>query len=144
MSRRGDDLHRDQTLRPSRREDAEITLAFDDNRHASLVFGQFDQNLASRAAAGVALRRQWQSRHAERQCRACEHARRALETLYERVNWARTSASATSTAPSRKARGKGNLFRRRNRRAAASSRSARASAARCAPATLRRISICAR
>ena len=26
-------------------QDAEITLAFDDNRHASQVFGQFDQNL---------------------------------------------------------------------------------------------------
>ena len=31
--------------RPEREDDAEVTLAFDDNRRASLLFGQYDQNL---------------------------------------------------------------------------------------------------
>jgi len=67
-------------------EDAEITLAFDDNRHASQVFGHFDQNLVklerrlriSCVASGnhVTLKGPPES---------CEHARRALELLYSRV-----------------------------------------------------------
>jgi len=67
-------------------EDAEITLAFDDNRHASLLFGQFDQNLVklerrlrvSCVASGnhVTLKGK---------AEACEHARRALEILYARA-----------------------------------------------------------
>jgi len=67
-------------------EDAEITLAFDDNRHASVLFGQFDQNLAklerrlrvSCVASGnhVTLKGK---------ADACEHARRALEILYARA-----------------------------------------------------------
>jgi len=69
-----------------REEDAEITLAFDDNRRASLLFGQYDQNLVklerrlrvSCVASGnhVTLKGP---------AEACEHARRALETLYARA-----------------------------------------------------------
>ncbi len=72
--------------RPEREDDAEVTLAFDDNRRASLLFGQYDQNLAklerrlrvSCVASGnhVTLKGATD---------ACEHGRRALETLYARA-----------------------------------------------------------
>ncbi|WP_245300259.1 PhoH family protein [Methylocystis bryophila] len=71
---------------PQRENDAEVTLAFDDNRRASLLFGQYDQNLVklerrlrvSCVASGnhVTLKGD---------AEACEHARRALETLYARA-----------------------------------------------------------
>jgi len=71
---------------PEREDDAEVTLAFDDNRRASLLFGQYDQNLVklerrlriSCVASGnhVTLKGG---------AEACEHARRALETLYARA-----------------------------------------------------------
>jgi len=71
---------------PEGENDAEVTLAFDDNRRASLLFGQYDQNLAklerrlrvSCVASGnhVTLKGATD---------ACEHARRALETLYARA-----------------------------------------------------------
>jgi phosphate starvation-inducible protein PhoH and related proteins len=67
-------------------QDAEITLAFDDNRHASLVFGHFDQNLVKLerrlhivcVASGNHVTLRGPSE-------ACEHAQRALEILYGRV-----------------------------------------------------------
>ena len=67
-------------------QDTEITLAFDDNRHASLVFGHFDQNLVKLerrlrivcVASGNHVTLRGPSE-------ACEHAQRALEILYGRV-----------------------------------------------------------
>jgi len=67
-------------------DQVEITLAFDDNRHASAVFGHFDQNLVklerrlrvSYVASGNHVTLKGVSE-------ACEHARRALEILYSRV-----------------------------------------------------------
>jgi phosphate starvation-inducible protein PhoH and related proteins len=71
---------------PETELDAEITLAFDDNRHASQVFGQFDQNLVKlerRLRIGCVA----SGNHVtlKGNAEACEHARRALEILYGRV-----------------------------------------------------------
>ena len=67
-------------------EDAEITLAFDDNRHASQVFGHFDQNLVKLGrrlrVACVASGNHVMLKGATE---SCEHARRVLELLYGRV-----------------------------------------------------------
>jgi len=66
--------------------EAEITLAFDDNRHASAVFGHFDQNLArlERRLRVVCVAN---GNHVtvKGEANACEEARHALELLYARA-----------------------------------------------------------
>lgn len=65
---------------------AEITLAFDDNRHASLVFGQYDQNLAKlERKLGVIANANGNHVTIKGPAQACEHARLVLENLYGRV-----------------------------------------------------------
>lgn len=67
-------------------ESAEITLAFDDNRHASLVFGQYDQNLAKlERRLGVIANANGNHVTLKGTPDACEHARLVLENLYARV-----------------------------------------------------------
>jgi len=67
-------------------EDAEITLAFDDNRHASQVFGHFDQNLVKLARRlRVACVASGNHVMLKGPTESCEHARRVLELLYGRV-----------------------------------------------------------
>lgn len=66
--------------------EAEITLAFENNRHASLVFGLYDQNLA-RIERRLRVASFANGNHVtlKGKSEACEHARRVLEALYERV-----------------------------------------------------------
>jgi phosphate starvation-inducible PhoH-like protein len=65
---------------------AEITLAFDDNRHAALVFGQYDQNLAKiERRLGVTANASGNHVTIKGPPAACEHARLVLENLYERA-----------------------------------------------------------
>ena len=65
---------------------AEITLAFDDNRHASLVFGQYDQNLAKlERRLGVIANSNGNHVTIKGPAVACERARLVLENLYARV-----------------------------------------------------------
>jgi phosphate starvation-inducible PhoH-like protein len=65
---------------------AEITLAFDDNRHASLVFGQYDQNLAKlERRLGVIANANGNHVTIKGPAEACEKARLVLENLYSRV-----------------------------------------------------------
>ena len=112
--------------------DAEINLAFDDNRYASLVFGQYDQNLAKlERRLGVIANANGNHVTIKGSPEACEHARRVLENLYgARASWASRSASATSTAPIQEGALQGTLFPDEPRPAARpSSRSARAGAA---------------
>jgi phosphate starvation-inducible protein PhoH and related proteins len=67
-------------------EEAEITLAFDDNRHASAVFGHFDQNLVKlERRLSIACVASGNHVTLKGATEACEHARRALEILYSRV-----------------------------------------------------------
>ena len=66
--------------------EAEITLAFENNRHASLVFGLYDQNLAKiERRLRVASFANGNHVTLKGKAEACEHARRVLEALYERV-----------------------------------------------------------
>jgi phosphate starvation-inducible PhoH-like protein len=65
---------------------AEITLAFEDNRFASQVFGLYDQNLAKiERRLSVACFANGNHVTLKGRPDACEHGRRALEILYGRV-----------------------------------------------------------
>jgi phosphate starvation-inducible protein PhoH and related proteins len=71
---------------PAENDAAEITLAFDDNRHASLVFGQYDQNLAKlERRLGVIANANGNHVTIKGPAEACQHARLVLENLYTRV-----------------------------------------------------------
>jgi len=77
---------RQEFRRPGEDGPAEITLAFDDNRHASLVFGQYDQNLAQlERRLGVIANANGNHVTIKGAPGACEHARLVLENLYARV-----------------------------------------------------------
>ena len=65
---------------------AEITLAFADNRSASLLFGQYDQNLAKiERRLGVMANANGNHVTIRGPSESSEQARRVLEALYERV-----------------------------------------------------------
>lgn len=67
-------------------ESAEITLAFDDNRLASMVFGEYDQNLAKiERRLRVVANANGNHVTIKGPPEAAEHARRVLENLYARV-----------------------------------------------------------
>jgi phosphate starvation-inducible PhoH-like protein len=71
---------------PGVEETAEITLTFEDNRLASLVFGQFDQNLAHlERRLGVVANANGNRVTIKGSPEASEQARRVLEMLYERT-----------------------------------------------------------
>ena len=71
---------------PGVEETAEIILTFDDNRLASLVFGQFDQNLAHlERRLGVVANANGNRVTVRGTPEASEQARRALESLYEQA-----------------------------------------------------------
>jgi phosphate starvation-inducible PhoH-like protein len=64
----------------------EITLAFDDNRHASILFGQYDQNLAKvERRLGVFANAIGNHVTIKGPPEACEQARHVLEALYARA-----------------------------------------------------------
>jgi phosphate starvation-inducible protein PhoH and related proteins len=65
---------------------AELKLAFDDNRYASLVFGLYDQNIAKiEHRLGVVANASGNHVVLKGPAEACGQARRVLESLYERV-----------------------------------------------------------
>ena len=76
---------------PPKREAAgpaahEIALAFDDNRLASLVFGQYDQNLSLvERRLGVSANANGNQVVIRGPREACERARQVLQTLYQRA-----------------------------------------------------------
>jgi phosphate starvation-inducible protein PhoH and related proteins len=71
---------------PSGNSSAEITLAFDDNRYASLLFGQYDQNLAKvERRLGVLANANGNHVTIKGTAEVCEQARHVLEALYARV-----------------------------------------------------------
>jgi phosphate starvation-inducible PhoH-like protein len=73
--------------------DAEITLAFENNRYASLVFGHYDQNLAKiERRLKVASFANGNHVTLKGKAEACEHARRVLEALYDRISKGQTVA----------------------------------------------------
>lgn len=67
--------------------EAEITLAFENNKYASLVFGLYDQNLAKiERRLRVATFANGNHVTLKGKIESCEHARRVLEALYERIS----------------------------------------------------------
>ena len=67
-------------------ERAEVTLAFGDNRLTSMVLGQYDQNIAKlERRLNVVANANGNHIVVKGSPEACEHARRVLEALYERV-----------------------------------------------------------
>lgn len=65
---------------------AQVTLAFDDNKHASVLFGLYDQNLAKvERKLGVVANALGNQVTIKGPADACEQARQVLETLYDRV-----------------------------------------------------------
>ena len=71
---------------PARSSSTELKLAFDDNRLASLVFGQYDQNIARiESRLGVLANASGNHVIIKGAPDACGQARRVLESLYERV-----------------------------------------------------------
>jgi phosphate starvation-inducible PhoH-like protein len=80
---------RDEAAEP----DAEITLAFENNKYASLVFGHYDQNLAKiERRLKIASFANGNHVTLKGKSEACEHARRVLEALYERISKGQTIA----------------------------------------------------
>ena len=80
---------RDEAAEP----DAEITLAFENNKYASLVFGHYDQNLAKiERRLKIASFANGNHVTLKGKSEACEHARRVLEALYERISKGQTVA----------------------------------------------------
>src|ERR1700759_2693096 len=64
----------------------EVTLTFEDNRSASVVLGQYDQNLAKlERALGVVAHANGNHVTLKGEGGACEQARRVLEILYARA-----------------------------------------------------------
>lgn len=73
---------REETPEP----DAEVTLAFDNNKYAALVFGLYDQNLAKiERRLRVASFANGNHVTLKGKPEACDHARRVLEALYDRI-----------------------------------------------------------
>src|SRR5215510_9075880 len=65
---------------------AQIVLMFDDNRLASILFGQYGQNLALiERRLGVVANSRGNQVTVEGAREACDQARRVLESLYERL-----------------------------------------------------------
>ena len=65
---------------------SEVTLAFDDNRHAQAVLGQYDQNIARvERRLGVSAHANGNRITLKGPQESCENARRVLEALYARV-----------------------------------------------------------
>jgi phosphate starvation-inducible PhoH-like protein len=73
-------------LRDGLAESAEIKLTFDDNRLASLVFGQYDQNIAHlERRLGIVANANGNHVAIKGPADRTEQARRVLERLYDRV-----------------------------------------------------------
>jgi phosphate starvation-inducible protein PhoH and related proteins len=90
---------------------AQITLAFDDNRLASLLLGQYGQNLAlieRRLGVGADQRGNHVTIVGSRD--ACEQARRVLEGLYERLKRGDELVSGDVEGTIRLAIAQGSLF----------------------------------
>src|SRR6201991_4658923 len=90
---------------------AQVVLAFDDNRHASVLFGQYGQNLALvERRLGVAAEQRGNHVTIEGSRDAVEQARRVLEGLYEQIKRGQDLASGDVEGAIRLAIAQGSLF----------------------------------
>jgi phosphate starvation-inducible protein PhoH and related proteins len=89
----------------------QIVLAFDDNRRASVLFGQYGQNLALvERRLGVAAEQRGNHVTIEGSRDAVEQARRVLEGLYEQIKRGQDLASGDVEGAIRLAIAQGSLF----------------------------------
>jgi len=89
----------------------QILLAFDDNRHASVLFGQYGQNLALiERRLGVTAEQRGNHVTIEGSRGACEQARRVLDQLYEQIRNGRDLAQGDVEGAIRQAIAQGSLF----------------------------------
>jgi phosphate starvation-inducible PhoH-like protein len=89
----------------------QIVLSFDDNRLASMLFGQYGQNLALiERRLGVVANSRGNQVTLEGSREACEQARRVLENLYERLKRGDELVQGDVDANIRLAMAQGSLF----------------------------------
>jgi phosphate starvation-inducible PhoH-like protein len=90
---------------------AQIVLSFDDNRHASVLFGQYGQNLALiERRLNVVAEQRGNQVTLEGSRDAVEQARRVLESLYEQVKRGGELAAGDVEGAIRLAIAQGSLF----------------------------------
>jgi len=89
----------------------QTVLAFEDNRLASILFGQYGQNLALiERRLGVVAEQRGNQVTVEGSRGACEQARRVLEGLYEQLRQGRELGSGDVEGAIRQALAQGSLF----------------------------------
>jgi phosphate starvation-inducible PhoH-like protein len=92
-------------------ETTQTVLAFDDNRLASALFGQYGQNLALiERRLGVIVDQRGNQVTIEGRQEACDQARRVLETLYEQIKRGGDLVSGDVEGAIRVALSQGSLF----------------------------------
>src|SRR5579872_514165 len=90
---------------------AHLVLTFDDNRLASVLFGQYGQNLALiERRLGIVATSRGNQVTLEGAREPCEQARRVLETLYERLKHGDELAQGDVDGAIRLALAQGSLF----------------------------------
>ena len=90
---------------------AQTVLAFEDNRLASALFGQYGQNLALiERRLGVVAEQRGNHVTLEGSRNACEQARRVLEGLYDHLKRGRDLAQGDVEGAIRQAIAQGSLF----------------------------------
>src|SRR5215212_11567002 len=110
MRQRGPDNNR-LPIAPTDNGTTQVLLAFDDNRHASMLFGQYGQNLALiERRLGVAAEQRGNHVTLEGSRDAVEQARRVLESLYEQIKRGQDLASGDVEGAIRLAIAQGSLF----------------------------------
>src|SRR5438067_7269837 len=88
-----------------------VALSFDDNRLASVLFGQYGQNLALiERRLGIVAEQRGNHLSMEGSRDACEQARRVLEGLYENIKRGHDLASGDVEGAIRLAIAQGSLF----------------------------------
>src|SRR5215207_11466987 len=89
----------------------QVLLAFDDNRHASVLFGQYGQNLALiERRLGVVAEQRGNHVTLEGSRDGVERARRVLESLYENIKRGHDLTSGDVEGAIRLAIAQGSLF----------------------------------
>src|SRR5436190_9021839 len=110
MQQRGSD-NKQLPIPPTDGGTTQVLLAFDDNRHASMLFGQYGQNLALiERRLGVAVEQRGNHVTIEGSRGACEQARRVLDGLYEQIKRGHDLASGDVEGAIRLAISQGSLF----------------------------------
>src|SRR5689334_24547710 len=88
-----------------------VALTFDDNRHASVLFGQYGQNLALiERRLGVVAEQRGNHVTIAGSRGACEQARRVLEGLYEQLKRGHDLSQGDVEGAIRQAIAQGSLF----------------------------------